>query len=57
MKYVTDTLCGENGNTILCATIFFFENNVVYEMWKNIVEPDRTQETILRAHAHCMLHT
>jgi len=33
---------------ILCSVIFFFlENRAVYElMWKNIVEPDRSQVTI-----------
>jgi hypothetical protein len=26
---------------ILCSVTFFLENHVVYDMWKNLVEPDR----------------
>jgi len=34
----------------------FPENRAVYEiMWKNVVEPDATDENM--AHAHCMLGT
>jgi hypothetical protein len=33
---------------ILFSTVFFSENRAVYEiMWKNMVEPDRPQMTIL----------
>jgi hypothetical protein len=39
---------------ILClATIFC--NLVVYEMWKNIVEPDRPQMTIWRTRNACWI--
>ena len=32
---------------ILGSVTFFSENGVVYEiMWKNVVEPDRTQMTV-----------
>jgi hypothetical protein len=32
---------------ILCSVMFFSENLAVYEkMWKNFVEPGRTQMTI-----------
>jgi len=35
---------------------FFSENHAVYEiMWKNIVQPDRTQMTIY--YGTCTLHT
>ena len=38
------------------SKFFFFRKFFVYEiMWKNIVEPDRTHDTM--AHAHCMLDT
>jgi len=34
---------------------FFFENRALYEiMWKNVVEPERSQVT-LTTHAHCIL--
>jgi len=40
---------------ILCSITFFPENHFVYEiMWKNIVEPDATNDN--RAHAHCVTH-
>jgi hypothetical protein len=39
---------------VLQSIIFFFENRAVYEiMWKNILEADRPQMTMV--HAHCML--
>jgi hypothetical protein len=35
----------------------FFENHIVFEvMLKNIVEPDGSQKTIDKAHAHCVLN-
>jgi len=35
---------------------FSFENCVIYEiMWKNIVEPERPHDSIVRV--HCMLDT
>jgi len=42
---------------ILCSIIFFSENHVLYDkMWKNIVEPDRSQMKIWRMRfACCML--
>jgi hypothetical protein len=41
---------------ILCSVTFFFENLAVYEiMWKNIVQPDRSQMTIWRMHIACWI--
>ena len=52
MRNVSDKSCRENQNTHLCSiTLFFFfsENRAVYEtMWKNIVQPDRSQVTLVR---------
>jgi len=49
-----------NDEHILCSITFIFENRAVYEMWKNIVEPDTPQTHALtcwitkdaRAHTH-----
>jgi hypothetical protein len=39
-----------------CIQELFFENRSVYEiMWKNIVEPDRTQMTIWRTRITCWI--
>jgi len=41
---------------ILCLTTFFSENRAVCEItWKNIVEPDKTQMTILRMRISCWI--
>jgi hypothetical protein len=41
---------------ILCSITFFPpENRAVYEMWKNIAEPDRPQVKHNMAHALCVL--
>jgi hypothetical protein len=50
-KNVSDKSCRENQNThfIFSNHFFFSENRAVYEiMWKNIVEPDRSQKIIWR---------
>jgi hypothetical protein len=37
----------EKLKTQILRSIFFFENNAVYEtMWKNIVKPDKPEITI-----------
>jgi hypothetical protein len=39
--------CSENENTRFMFNKSFSENRAVYEiMWKNMVEPDKTQMTI-----------
>ena len=39
--------CRENQNTRFIFKKFFFENRAVYEiMWKNMLEPDRSQMTV-----------
>jgi hypothetical protein len=41
--------------SILCS-ITFSENRAVYDIvWRNIVEPDRPQMTLVIQHALCML--
>ena len=45
MRNISDERCRENGNTQFMF-IFFFENCAILEiMWKNKVQPDRTQIT------------
>ena len=46
MRNMSDESCKENQNTHFCSIIFFFENCVIYEMWKNTVEPDRPQMAV-----------
>jgi hypothetical protein len=56
MRNVSDKRFRENQNTVFVFNNFFPENPTVTEiMWKNMVEPDRTQMGINVAHAHCML--
>jgi hypothetical protein len=46
MTNVSDKLCRENQNKILCSKTCS-ENRAFYEiMWKNMVQPDRPQMTI-----------
>ena len=46
----------ENIKTHLMFKNFFFENRVVYKiMWKNTVDPDRPQMTILRMRIACCI--
>jgi len=41
---------------ILCSWTFFSENLTIYEIvWKNMVEPDRTQTTIWRMLYACWI--
>jgi len=52
VKNVSDEICRENQNTLF-GSIIFYEHCAVYEiMWKNILEPDVTEDNM--AHAHCM---
>jgi hypothetical protein len=47
MRNVSDKSCGENQNTHFVFSNLFFKNRVLYEiMWKNVVEPDRSQMPI-----------
>ena len=48
IRNVLDKSCGENQNTDFMLNNFFSpENRVVYEiMWRNKVEPDRSQMAI-----------
>jgi hypothetical protein len=51
MRNVADKSCREHQNThfMFDNCFSFFENRAVYEkMWKNIVQPDRSQTTIWR---------
>ena len=49
MRNISDKSCVENQNTHF--VIIFSQRCAVYEiMWKNIVEPDRPQMTVLCAH-------
>jgi hypothetical protein len=41
-----DQSYGENQNTHFMSSKFFLENHAIHEMWKNIVEADRSQMTI-----------
>jgi hypothetical protein len=43
MRNVLDNTCTENQNRHFISNTFFPENRAVYEMWKNIVEPERPQ--------------
>jgi len=46
MRNASDKHSGENQNTHFMLNNFFSENRAVYEiMWKNMVEPDRSQMT------------
>ena len=49
MRIVSHKSCRENKKLILCSVTFFFfyENRAVYKiLWKNKIEPDRSQMTI-----------
>jgi hypothetical protein len=55
MRNVSDKICSEKQNTILCS-ITFFLNRAFYEiMWKNIVERGRPQMTIWRTRNACWI--
>ena len=44
MRIFSDKIYRDNQNKHFTFNNFFFENHAVYEtMWKNTVEPDRTQ--------------
>ena len=54
MRNVSDKSCTENQNTRFLFNIFFFANSAVCEiMWKNIVQPDRSQMTTWRMRIAC----
>jgi len=59
MKNVSDKNCRENRNAHFMFSNFFSpENRAVFEiMWKNVVEPGRSQITENMAHMQCMLVT
>jgi len=46
-----------NMNThIFCSVTFFFENRAVYETkWKNVLEPDMPQMTVLHVRVSCWM--
>jgi hypothetical protein len=46
MKNVLDKICGRNQNTYFMLKNFLSDNLDVYEMWKNMVEPERPQAAI-----------
>jgi hypothetical protein len=56
MRNVSDKNCRESQNTHFLFNNFFLENSDVYEiMWKNFVEPARTQMTIWRMYIACWI--
>jgi hypothetical protein len=57
MRNVSEKSCKENHNTyFLFNVFFFFENHVVNGIkWKNIVDPDRPQRTILPTPIACYI--
>ena len=56
MRNVSDKRCRENQNKHFMCNNFFSGSRSVYQiMWKNTVDPDRSQMTM--AHAHCMPDT
>ena len=51
MRNVSGKICRENKTHILYLILFFPQNRAVYEIiWRNILQPDRPQMTILRRH-------
>ena len=56
MKNISEKSCREWKHVLYSITFFFPEKRVVCEiMWKNIVERDRPQMTMVQA--HCILYT
>jgi len=54
MRNVSDEICREKSEHILCS-ISFLKNVDAYEiMWKNTVHPDKPQVTVL--YGTCTLH-
>ena len=54
-RNVLEKICRENQNTYFIFNNFYSANRAVCEiMWKNVVEPDRTQTIEYGA---CALHT
>ena len=52
---VSGKLCTGKQNAHCRFSIFFFKNNVIYELtWKNMVDTDRPQMNIL--YVACALH-
>jgi len=56
-RNVLDTVCWKSQNTLLCLiTFFFFRKSCrLWDMWKNITEPDRPQMTIWRKCFGCCM--
>ena len=51
MRHALDRLVEKIKTHVVWSIAFFFENHAFYEIiWKNIVQPDRTQMTIWRMH-------
>ena len=63
MRNVSGKNCRENQNTHFVQKVFFFFNCAIYEvLWKIMVEPDRTQITIMlrkdaRIHTYIIFNT
>jgi len=56
MTKVLDKFVEKFKTNILCSIWLFSENRTAYEiMWKNIVEPDRSQITIRRMRIACWI--
>jgi hypothetical protein len=52
IRNVSDKSCRKTQNTQFKFSNFFFENHAVGElMWKNVVQPERSQMTICALHA------
>jgi len=47
--------CAENQNTFYVKQLFFFSIMLFLKMWKNKIEPDRTQMTIWRMRIACFI--
>jgi len=55
MTYVLDKSCRGNQNTHFIFSKVFSEDRTVYEiLWKNMVEPDATDDYNM-VHAHCVM--
>ena len=55
MRNVSDKNCRENSDTF-CFRYNFVENLTINEIpWKNVVDPDRPQLTILRMRFACWI--
>jgi hypothetical protein len=46
MRTVSDRRCREHKKTHILYVITFFQKSSIYEMWKNIVEPNKPKMTV-----------